>query len=447
MVLKFGILCAISIVLTLILTISVFYNIFKKQMIADLAVYIFFLEDNEYLDRLNSDRELFYDAPQRVTVIEPSGKVIYDSKADIWNMDNHMDRQEVIDALKYGNGSAVRHSETKGLNTFYYAKLMSDNNILRVCIDSKNAFAIFIDMIPFVVIMSLLIFTACIFMANFLTKQILKPIKGMTLDVTLVEGREAYEEFIPLYDIINEQHENIRQKVQELEKSSLMRQEFTANVSHELKTPVTIISGYAELMESGMIKETDVKRFSGEIRSSANRLIRLINDIIQLSELDSKEIEIYNEEFYLSRLIHQCVDKLRIKAEQLKVDIIVKTDKECIITANKNMIEEMVNNLCDNAIRYNKEGGMIRVTILEEGFIVEDTGIGIPKEHLERVFERFYRVDKSRSKATGGTGLGLAIVKHIAEKNNAVIKLDSIEGEGTRIFISFNKNANKVLVI
>ena len=219
-----------------------------------------------------------------------------------------------------------------------------------------------------------------------------------------------------------------------------MRQEFSANVSHELKTPLTSISGYAELIETGMASEQDTVRFAHGIHNSANRLLTLINDIIRLSELDGTEGEADTELLNLHEMAKNCVEMLSMSAEKHDVTIAL-SGTECYVTANRQMMEELLYNLCDNAIRYNNLGGSVDVqTYAREDhtyLIVKDTGIGISKEHQERIFERFYRVDKSRSKSTGGTGLGLAIVKHIIAKSHANLELESEPGKGTAIKVVF----------
>ena len=202
----------------------------------------------------------------------------------------------------------------------------------------------------------------------------------------------------------------IRQQHEDILKSARMRQEFTANVSHELKTPLTAISGYAELIEHGMAGQEDTVRFAGEIHKNASRLLTLINDIIQLSELDSDTNKVEYTDVDLYQVASDCVDMLKMNAE--KQDVTMRLcGKPSIVFADRQQMEELVYNLCDNAIRYNRRGGSVTVTVNTEGqtvfLSVKDTGIGIPREHQERVFERFYRVDKSRSKATGGTGLGV----------------------------------------
>lgn len=223
----------------------------------------------------------------------------------------------------------------------------------------------------------------------------------------------------------------------------MMRQEFTANVSHELKTPLTSISGYAEMIESGLAKDGDVKAFAAKIHKEAGRLVALIGDIIKLSQLDEEPAEPKRDmRVDMAALIEECADSLVISADKHKVTI--ETDASpCVVRGDRNMLYELVYNLCDNAIRYNKENGSVLLRVRPQDgktvLTVKDTGIGIPKEHQARIFERFYRVDKSRSKQTGGTGLGLAIVKHIAEQNRASITLQSEQGAGTEITVTFDR--------
>lgn len=218
-----------------------------------------------------------------------------------------------------------------------------------------------------------------------------------------------------------------------------MRQEFTANVSHELKTPLTSISGYAEMIEAGIVKEEDIRNFAGRIRKESARLLSLISDIILLSRLDNsqKAEAIRKETVNLLTIAQKCADDIAVQAERQGVVVRV-SGEEYIMRGNITLLTELVQNLCDNAVRYNRDkDGKVDITV-GDGFIdVKDTGIGIPPEHRARIFERFYRVDKSRSKERGGTGLGLAIVKHICELYDAKIELKSSEGFGTEIKITF----------
>lgn len=226
-----------------------------------------------------------------------------------------------------------------------------------------------------------------------------------------------------------------------------IKQEFTANVSHELKTPLTSISGFAELIESGMAKGDDAAVFAGRIHKESQRMLSLISDIIKLSKLDEKANVDKREEVDLLKVAHECREMLEMSAGAQNVTINVSGEKS-VVLGTPSELTELIYNLIDNGIRYNRNGGSVNVKITSpahspnDPFVilsVADTGIGIAEEHRDRVFERFYRVDKSRSKETGGTGLGLAIVKHVAERHNAKIEIDSRVGEGTVVRVEFYK--------
>ena len=217
------------------------------------------------------------------------------------------------------------------------------------------------------------------------------------------------------------------------------RREFTANVSHELKTPLQGIIGSAELLENGMVKQEDVPRFVGHIRAEAQRLVTLIGDIIRLSQLDEGE-PMPTEPVELLAVAREVAENLRSAAEARNVTVEV-TGTPATVSGVRRLLYEIVLNLCDNAIKYNTEGGRVEVEVAQDGgtaaVTVRDTGIGIPPEHQSRVFERFYRVDKSHSKASGGTGLGLSIVKHAVQYHHGVIQLKSEVGKGTEIRVTF----------
>lgn len=232
--------------------------------------------------------------------------------------------------------------------------------------------------------------------------------------------------------------------ITEIEKREEMRREFTANVSHELKTPLTSISGFAELMKNGGVPNETVTDFSKSIYDEAQRLISLVNDIIKISELDEKSISLESEKVDLYELSNEIIDRLKSEAAKKNVTLNNLVGINAEIVGIRKILDEMIYNLCDNAIKYNKENGTVDIIVSgtdkKISVVVRDTGIGIPPEHQSRVFERFYRVDKSHSKKVGGTGLGLAIVKHGAMYHNADISLESTEGKGTSIKITFDKN-------
>ena len=369
----------------------------------------------------------------RITLIGTDGEVLYESLLNKDEMDNHYKRPEIIEAREKGEGEAVRYSATSGTHTFYYAERLQNGNVLRIGRDSVSVNRIMVNTLVIVLVIALCILFVCMGISHYLTKKLVEPIEKLATNIMLVDENNVYEEIRPFVNTIKEQHVNIINNAQ-------LRQEFTANVSHELKTPLTAISGYAELIGNGMTGKEDTIRFSNEIHSNANRLLSLINDIIKLSELDEADHQMEMERIDLYKLAENCVQMMQVTAEKQGIRLTLQGES-AMVMANKGLMDEVFYNLCSNAIRYNKPGGSVTVTVGtkdERSFLsVADTGIGIPKECQERVFERFYRVDKSRSKSTGGTGLGLAIVKHIVAQHNAALHLDSELGEGTTIEIVF----------
>ena len=424
---------AVGILLTFCLSTVIFYELFKSEVVDELKTYADVIKETQSYDQILQGE---YDPDVddlRITMIKKDGKVFYDSFADAKKMENHANRQEVRQALKHGNGKAIRTSDTLDKNTFYYAVCLDDGNILRVAKESRSIWSVFIKVTPAILILIFVILAISKMLSDVLTKSLLLPIEQMSENLDHLEDITTYKELMPFINTIQEQHKNILMNAK-------MRQEFTANVSHELKTPLTAISGYAELIGNGMTGKEDTIRFSNEIHSNANRLLSLINDIIKLSELDEADHQMEMERIDLYKLAENCVQMMQVTAEKQGIRLTLQGESTMAM-ANKGLMDEVFYNLCSNAIRYNKPGGSVTVTVGtkdERPFLsVADTGIGIPKECQERVFERFYRVDKSRSKSTGGTGLGLAIVKHIVAQHNAALHLDSELDEGTTIEIVF----------
>lgn len=429
-------LTAIAMLATLVMVVGVFYNLFKREVLDDLETYTNVLGQSGVFEQ---DETYIKDISQnnlRITVINADGSIHFESDANAQEMENHSNRPEVIAALKNGKGEAVRESETMDRNTFYYAVRLDNNTVLRVAKEADSIWSVFTSTFPVIGSLSIILFIICIGVAHLLTKSLVKPIEQIAKDMEHCDSISTYKELIPFVHTIQKQHEDIL-------RNARMRQEFTANVSHELKTPLTAISGYAELIENGMANGEDMRRFAGEIHQNSNRLLMLINDIIRLAELDSKEVEVSFGKVNLYQVAESCTNMIRINAKKHGVSLYLE-GKQCEIIANKEMIEEVVFNLCDNAIRYNNRGGSVKVSINQKGeetiLSVKDTGIGISKEHQERIFERFYRVDRSRSKSTGGTGLGLAIVKHVISKHQAEMILESEKGKGTEIKIIFKNS-------
>lgn len=433
---RFIMIAALAIVVTALSAMLVYYNILKEQVLGDLKAYahvIELLNIDDLAVEIEKDPYNPIDDDLRITLIGTDGEVLYESLLNKDEMDNHNERPEIIEAREKGEGEAVRYSATSGTHTFYYAERLQNGNVLRIGRDSVSVNRIMVNTLVIVLVIALCILFVCMGISHYLTKKLVEPIEKLATNIMLVDENNVYEEIRPFVNTIKEQHINIINNAQ-------LRQEFTANVSHELKTPLTAISGYAELIGNGMTGKEDTIRFSNEIHSNANRLLSLINDIIKLSELDEADHQMEMEKIDLYKLAENCVQMMQVTAEKQGIRLTLQGESTMIM-ANKGLMDEVFYNLCSNAIRYNKPGGSVTVTVGtkdERPFLsVADTGIGIPKECQERVFERFYRVDKSRSKSTGGTGLGLAIVKHIVAQHNAALCLDSELGKGTTIEIVF----------
>lgn len=365
----------------------------------------------------------------RITLIDSNGTVLFESDTDAKKMGNHLDRPEIISAIENGSGSAHRLSSTLGVEDYYYAEKLGDGNILRVSTQIKSVFSMFGHSFYILVAIVLGIAVVSVIISVQTTERILKPIKALSksIDSPALYEKESYPELVPMIDEIKHQR-NLQ---------SDMRQEFTANVSHELKTPLTAISGYAEMIENDIAKGDDVKRFAGKIRTESNRMLTLIGDIIKLSKLDSDTASEVSDTVDLKKTAEECKDSLAVACKEKDILITITGEAEQI-KGYQTEIYELVYNLMDNAVKYNRQGGNIDVILSGKTIRISDTGIGIPEKDKQRIFERFYRVDKSRSKATGGTGLGLSIVKHVAEKHNATITVESTLNVGTDITVDFN---------
>lgn len=480
----------------------------------------------------------------RITWINGNGSVLYDSSTD--TDENHMEREEVVEALSSGYGESKRYSSTLMEQSLYVAQRLDDGTVLRLSISQNSILTLVLGMAQPICIVFLLAILLSLFLATRLSRNIVRPLNAIDLDHPL--ENEDYDELAPLLrridsqqrqlnlqkaelaqrqnelnTIINSMNEgmvllNAKRKilsinpaagkllgtdrycigedlltvsrdlnlqeivskalqgshetqtvtlsmgryqidanpivsdgttvgaalcffdVTEAERAEQMRREFTANVSHELKTPLHSISGYAELLQNGMVKEEDIRPFSGRIYEEAQRMIRLVEDIISLSRLDEGAGGLEWENTDLYALALQAVRELETEARAVQVTMDV-CGSSAIVYGVPQLLSGIVHNLCDNAIKYNRPGGRVTVTVESDGAFVtlsvSDTGIGIPADVQDRIFERFYRVDKSRSKEVGGTGLGLSIVKHAAMIHHANIELASTPGQGTTVTIRF----------
>ena len=533
---NFSVIAVVSILLTAVFSTAAFWFVFSDEQESEVRQYT-----DKIIGVYNSDSEIdlskYYGIGDfRVTLIKSDGSVVSDSvDTDVNSMPNHSDRPEFEQAIKDGNGSSHRMSETLNKITYYYAEKTADGSVIRVAKTIDSIYGIFLFVIPSILIIMIGVFVVCTILAKRSTKKIVEPIKEMADN----GNGSPYDELLPLSQKIASQQRQIKRQMRRLQfekdkistlienmaegfilidvdkkvllgadddgvidktliafsrnevlndcvdkalsgeskngdttvkgralqiitnpvysngekngaicliidvsakkKAEKMRREFTANVTHELKTPLTSISGYAEIIASGLVKPDDIPNFANKIHKESGRLLSLISDIMELSQLDEK---FSDEEFApvdLAGVAAEVAEDLRSNAEKHGITITVDT-KTAVINGNRNQIYELIYNLCDNAIRYNRENGSVKIITGDDNehpFVkVADTGIGIPEKHHKRVFERFYRVDKSRSKETGGTGLGLAIVKHITERHGGEISLESSE-QGTTFTAMF----------
>lgn len=485
------------------------------------------------------------DRSRRITLVDQDGTVRYDNTADAGQMENHLEREEIQEALSTGSGQSRRVSETLSRETVYYAILLENGMVLRLAATQSSVWALLLTALQpaAMVVIAALVLGAIL--AHRAAKAIVAPINSLDLDQP--EDAKAYEELSPLLSRIARQKRTIdaqlhrarRQQEQfrlitenmsegllvvdsqtnllscnsaalrllgaekqpenpsvlalnhaeafrtvirdalagrhgegrlevggrslqllanpagqegeaagavilvmdttEREQREALRREFSANVSHELKTPLTSISGFAELMKSGVVAQKDVMDFSQSIYDEAQRLIHMVEDIIRLSELDETELHRETGPIDLCDFCRREVERMRPEADRRGVTLSLQGEA-ATVQGNAQILGELVYNLLDNAIKYNKPQGSVTVTVTPGKRVrlrVEDTGIGIPKESQSRVFERFYRVDKSRSDDVSGTGLGLSIVKHAAQFHRARVELQSTEGKGTAITVTF----------
>lgn len=422
------------ITITAMLILSVFYSYSDNQLKEQLRVVESVVENQLAQDDDTAFISNHIDKNVRITLVARDGTVIADSQESANKLGNHLNRQEIQQAIKNGEATVTRHSDTQGKKIYYFAKQLDNGNILRVSTEAKSIGKFFSDYIIYILLCIIVVIVTAVFVSMGITKSIVKPITQLGQSLDNIDKFKSDEELKPLVNALLQQ----KKKQKMLDKQ---KKQFTANVSHELKTPLTSIAGYAELIETGMAKPEDIKPFAGVIRKQALRLVSLSEDIIQLSQLEESDDEDMSfESVNLYEIAQRCVEALNINAINKCVTLNL-TGEECYIRGKAQLVEELVYNLCDNAIRYNKENGNVTVTVtpLEKGasVSVKDTGIGIPKKYQERIFERFFRVDKSRSKATGGTGLGLAIVKHITQLHDAKLEISSEEGKGTEIIVTF----------
>ncbi len=415
---------------SIVLTGVAFYNSFQveieKSLQSSTALVLAAYDENGSSSQL--DRYAQQDL--RLTLISPDGTVLFDSVANPSSMDNHLNRPEVQQALESGSGKSHRQSATLGTDDYYYAVLLTDGNILRASVAVSNILQAFGQAYPSLILALVFITVLTVIFTLILTQHLIRPIKALARDMDdpglANDPKRVYPELVPFVLEIQNQRATREQ----------MRQEFTANVSHELKTPLTSISGYAEMIETGLAKPEDVKRFAATIQKEAGRMLALISDIIRLSRLDEVGGDMRRVPVDLYSVAQECAESLATVAGKRGIRITAEGSSS-VVESDPDQVWELIFNLADNAVRYNRDNGSVSILVAPGKVTVKDTGIGIPKTHQSRIFERFYRVDKSRSKATGGTGLGLSIVKHIVELNHAEIQISSTVNVGTEITVLF----------
>ncbi|MDY5831356.1 MAG: ATP-binding protein [Treponema sp.] len=422
-----------------ILFVSNMYDYFEKQIFNELENESLLLED--YAENHEFEKLEKIKTKNRITLISQDGTVLFDSTKNSLLMENHSNRTEFQKALQNGTDTTVRYSSTMTEKTLYYAKVLKNSDILRISCNQHSVAILVLGMIqPVLIILILAIFFSAV-SASFISKKVIEPFNK--IDLENPEQTEVYDELKPFTKRIAE--ENFEKKQREE-----IRQQFSANVSHELKTPLTSISGFAEILKNGGTDEKTTVDFATTIYNESQRMISLVNDIIKLSKLDEKSICQEKEEISLKKITEEIFNILSSTAKQKNIKLNLKGDSGTIFGVHS-VIYEMIYNLVDNAIKYNKPDGSVDVQIETEYaesngkkipkevlISVKDSGIGIPKGETERIFERFYRVDKSRSKDSGGTGLGLSIVKHGAKYHNAQVYVSSEEGKGSTFSIVFN---------
>ena len=386
----------------------------------------------------------------RITLVNADGTVAYDNEASPSMLPNHKDRPEVQQALESGEGSSERSSSTLDEVMLYRAQRLKSGQVIRLAQSQAGVGTILLSLVAPLVCIGALAAVVAFITARREARAIIAPLREVDLDHPRRSYENAYAEMVPMLERIESQRRELKRQMSVLADNDRMRREFTANITHELKTPLTTISGYAELIANGMVEgEDDLRDFGGRIYREAGRLASLVNDILTLSNLDEAERTVAGESLSLGSMepveLARAADAVCQRLEQVasQADVALVLDvKPVVVMGVARLIDELIYNLVSNAIRYNRAGGSVTVTsgCRDDGhpFIsVADTGIGIAPEERGKIFERFYRVDKSRSKARGGTGLGLAIVKHAAHYHQATIELESELGQGTTITVVF----------
>lgn len=413
------------------LFISNMYGYFEKQIFSELETESYFLEN--YVLENNLDHLSSIQTSNRITIIHSDGTVYFDNTVEASTLENHGGRKEFFGAKTKGAFQLSRFSSTMTEKTLYYARLLSNGDVLRISCNQHSVWVLIFGMSQILLIMLIIAIIISGISASWISKKVVEPLNK--IDLENPEKSEVYDELKPFTKRIAEENFEKSQREE-------LRQQFTANVSHELKTPLTSISGFAEILKAGGTDPKTTIDFSSSIYDEAQRMITLVNDIIKLSKLDEKSISLEKEKISLRETCREIIQVLSASAKSKNVTINLNGDS-CFINGVQPVIYEMIYNLVDNAIKYNIPNGIVEINLQNDlqthrvTLSVKDSGIGIPANEKERIFERFYRIDKSRSKQNGGTGLGLSIVKHAAKYHDANIFVTSEVGKGSTFTVIF----------
>lgn len=441
----------------------VLYSNTRKDMLYTLNILNSFMEQSDNnIEMLKQEEEVLAAGNKRFTIIDTQGTVCMDTDvSETEKLDNHLKRKEVKQAMKSGKGYCIRYSQTLKTKMLYVARMSGDQQyILRLAIPLTSSKTVIFMIIPFILLSAAVSFAIALLFAEHFAKSITTPFSSIAYNLkknissveknTILHFEEyPYEELNTIASALEEMSETQQEYIKKLEKERQIRQEFFANASHELKTPITSIKGYSELILAGMAEnKQQIQEFSGRIRKEAENMTELINDILMISRLETKEITVVFSEVSVQKVWDNLYEQFCPLAAKYEVDVQCSCEYVWFY-GYENHIRELLNNLVTNAIKYNRPNGHVYVTITKEGkklnIIVEDTGIGIPKDSIDRVFERFYRVDKGRSKKAAGTGLGLSIVKHIVGYYEGNIELKSRVDIGTIVTVELpEKNREEI---
>lgn len=426
---------------------GVLYYVSLNQQTSNLNDELSIIVQTNFEESQQIGEELF-DKDTRLTMISSDGEVLYDNFDDSID-ENHLQREEIKEASKNGTGSSVRYSETMEQNYLYVAEYdAQEQTYVRLAMPFSGVSQSALMLLPSFFIAFVIAFFFVWLMSKRMADSILKPLQEISAVIRKADfGKEkiefqnySYSELQEITDALQTMNNQIAKNLENLEREKQIRQEFFTNASHELKTPLTSIRGYSELLRQHAITDPDqIDHCLDCVLKESDHMTKLINDILTISKLEAKDYVVQKSHIKLKDLLENVLNSLSVQAKAMNLDI----DASCenvTVYANLDHIQGILYNLISNAIKYNKPNGKIIIIIKErlDNILIKvmDTGIGISKEDQEKVFQRFYRVDKQRSKIVAGTGIGLAIVKHIVQFYNGSISLKSKENEGTSIEIS-----------